>query len=67
MPRANPTRMIEFTEGQMEGQRAYVTYEEGDDYLRVTPENGDPLCSIELSRIRAGFVELDMKDIKGGD
>lgn len=51
------TKTITFTEGTLAGEKAYVTYEEGDDYLRVTPVNGDPLCSIELSRKRGGFIE----------
>lgn len=58
---ANETKMIEFTEGELAGQKAYVTFEEGDDYLRVTPVNGDPLSSIELSRKRGGFKELKNK------
>lgn len=52
------TKMIEFTEGEFIGQKAYVTFEDGDGYLRVTLVEGDPLCSIELSRQRGGFKEL---------
>ena len=58
MAKTNPTKMIEFTEGNLAGEKAYVTYEEGEDYLRVTPVNGDPLISIELSRKQGGFKEL---------
>lgn len=58
MERPNVVKMIIFTEGDLAGEKAYVTYEEGEDYLRVTPVKGDPLCSIELSRKRGGFKEL---------
>lgn len=52
------TKRIEFTRGPLKGQQAFVTYEEGADYLRVTPVEGDPLTSIELSRASGGFRHI---------
>jgi len=59
MVKTNPTKMIEFTEGPLAGEKAYVTYEDGD-YLRVTPEKGHPWLSIELSRTHGGFKDLPL-------
>lgn len=48
------TKRIEFTDGKLTGKQAFVTYED-DDYLRVTPVDGDPLVSIDLFYSAGGF------------
>jgi len=53
----NEIKMIEFTEGNLAGEKAYVTYDDGE-YLRVTPVNGDPLLSIEVNKGHGGFIYL---------
>lgn len=33
-----------------DGTQAYVTFEDENGFLRVTPIDGDPLCSFEIHR-----------------
>jgi len=40
-----PTEIVE-----LDGVQAYVTYEDADGYMRVTPIVGDPMVSIQTSR-----------------
>lgn len=51
------TKIVEIITGKYTGQKAYVTYEKKDEnYLRVTPVNGDPLKSVQLNYQEVRFI-----------
>ena len=52
----NMPRTIEFTEGDLAGELAAVTYDDGE-YMRVTPLDGDPLASIEVRKDAGNYRE----------
>lgn len=71
MASVNPTRTVKVLTGPFAGRLGFVTWDDGS-FIRVTPLDGDPLLSLELTHdqveeAKPEMIIFDITDIHGNE